>query len=138
MILIGHGLSSSGLFALVNGYYERTYSRNLLVNKGLLHVVPGVGLMWFLLVAANMAIPPSLNLVAEVFAFIRVIGLIEEIAVVLVVYSLVTITYSLILYMGLHHGPTRPMVSFVRASPILYTVRAGHLIPLYTMFVFLF
>lgn len=40
IMLIAHGLSRSGLFALANFFYENTGSRNLIINKGIIHLVP--------------------------------------------------------------------------------------------------
>lgn len=34
VIIIGHGFTSPGMFALVNVNYERTHSRNLILQKG--------------------------------------------------------------------------------------------------------
>nr|YP_010586376.1 NADH dehydrogenase subunit 4 [Molanna truncata]UZZ44164.1 NADH dehydrogenase subunit 4 [Molanna truncata] len=66
VLLIGHGLCSSGLFCLVNFNYERLMSRSLLINKGILSIMPGLSLWWFLLLISNMAAPPSLNLLGEI------------------------------------------------------------------------
>ena len=47
LIIVGHGLCSSGLFALVNTFYLRRHSRLLVINKGYLILSPCVGLMFF-------------------------------------------------------------------------------------------
>ena len=36
IIIVSHGLVSSGIFAQVNSFYKKTHSRNILLNKGLL------------------------------------------------------------------------------------------------------
>jgi NADH-ubiquinone oxidoreductase chain 4 len=41
-LIIAHGLCSSGLFCLANVSYERTGSRSLLVNRGLLNLIPSI------------------------------------------------------------------------------------------------
>lgn len=66
LILIAHGLCSSGLFCLVNIAYERTESRRILINKGLLTIIPRITIWWFLLRACNIAAPTSLNLLGEI------------------------------------------------------------------------
>nr|YP_010248512.1 NADH dehydrogenase subunit 4 [Turanogryllus eous]QTK22276.1 NADH dehydrogenase subunit 4 [Turanogryllus eous] len=66
MMMVGHGLCSSGLFCLANIVYERLGSRSLLINKGLMCLMPSLTLWWFLLSSSNMAAPPSLNLLAEI------------------------------------------------------------------------
>lgn len=44
VLILGHGLCSSGLFCLANLVYERLGSRSLLVGRGLLGVFPGMAL----------------------------------------------------------------------------------------------
>lgn len=66
VILIAHGLCSSGLFCLVNIVYERTERRRILINKGLLIIIPSLTIWWFLLRACNIAAPTSLNLLGEI------------------------------------------------------------------------
>ena len=74
IVIVGHGLCSSGLFCLANVVYERLGSRSLLISKGLLNFMPRIGLWWFLLRIGNMAAPPTLNLLGEVHLIIRVIA----------------------------------------------------------------
>lgn len=66
LIIIAHGLCSSGLFCLANIIYERLRSRRILINKGLICFIPRIALWWFLLCSSNMSAPPSLNLLSEV------------------------------------------------------------------------
>jgi len=44
IIMISHGVCSSGLFFLVNVYYSRTLSRLLLLNKGMIRILPSLRL----------------------------------------------------------------------------------------------
>lgn len=41
-IMVAHGLCSSGLFFLVNLFYERLGSRRLLINKGIMLFFPRI------------------------------------------------------------------------------------------------
>jgi NADH-ubiquinone oxidoreductase chain 4 len=43
-LIIAHGLCSSGLFFLVNLFYERLRRRSLLINKGMLSFIPRVSI----------------------------------------------------------------------------------------------
>lgn len=43
-IIVAHGLCSSGLFCLANITYERLGSRRLLINKGLINLIPRLSL----------------------------------------------------------------------------------------------
>ena len=44
VIIVGHGLCSSGLFCLANIVYERIGSRSLLIGKGLINFIPRIAL----------------------------------------------------------------------------------------------
>lgn len=44
VLIIGHGLCSSGLFCLSNIVYERTGRRSLFINKGLINFMPRMAL----------------------------------------------------------------------------------------------
>ena len=44
IIIVAHGLCSSGLFFLANNVYERTSSRRLFISKGLLNLAPSLSL----------------------------------------------------------------------------------------------
>jgi NADH-ubiquinone oxidoreductase chain 4 len=73
IIIISHGLSSSGLFCIVNIYYERSRRRSLFINKGILGVLPIFSLILFMLCAANVSAPPTVNLLSEIGLIIRVL-----------------------------------------------------------------
>lgn len=66
LIILAHGLCSSGLFFLVGIIYNLTNRRRLIVNKGLINLIPSISLWWFLLLACNIACPPTINLLAEI------------------------------------------------------------------------
>jgi len=73
-IILGHGLCARGLFFLVNVLFKRTNSRNLLVVCGSIFFIPIISLLWFLIVVANIAAPPTLNLLNEIFLIIRALN----------------------------------------------------------------
>lgn len=43
-LMIAHGLCSSGIFCLTNIVFERTSSRNMLLCKGLIQIIPSMAL----------------------------------------------------------------------------------------------
>nr|YP_004300390.1 NADH dehydrogenase subunit 4 [Sturnus cineraceus]ADZ10845.1 NADH dehydrogenase subunit 4 [Sturnus cineraceus] len=65
ILMISHGLTSSMLFCLANTNYERTHSRILLLARGLQPLLPLMASWWLLANLANMALPPTTNLMAE-------------------------------------------------------------------------
>ncbi len=73
IIIVAHGISSPGIFALANLNYEKTKTRNILLQKGLHIIQPSLSFFWFVLIAANIAAPPSLNLMSEILICIRIL-----------------------------------------------------------------
>nr|YP_010554641.1 NADH dehydrogenase subunit 4 [Ceratopsyche cerva]UYO79274.1 NADH dehydrogenase subunit 4 [Ceratopsyche cerva] len=104
ILMVGHGLCSSGLFVLINLMYERLGSRSLLINKGLLNLMPNLSLWWFLLLSSNMAAPPSLNLFGEISLFISIISWSSISMMILIMISFFSAAYSLYLFSFSQHG----------------------------------
>nr|YP_007317336.1 NADH dehydrogenase subunit 4 [Procambarus fallax]AGA56113.1 NADH dehydrogenase subunit 4 [Procambarus fallax]ALM30840.1 NADH dehydrogenase subunit 4 [Procambarus fallax]ALM30853.1 NADH dehydrogenase subunit 4 [Procambarus fallax] len=104
IIMVGHGLCSSGLFCLSNIIYERLGSRSLLINKGLLNLMPSLGLWWFLLSISNMAAPPTLNLLGEINLIISMISWSKVSMISLIGLSFFSAAYTLYLYSISQHG----------------------------------
>nr|YP_010261222.1 NADH dehydrogenase subunit 4 [Eiconaxius baja]UIB39163.1 NADH dehydrogenase subunit 4 [Eiconaxius baja] len=104
VVMIGHGLCSSGLFCLANMVYERTSSRSLLISKGLLNFMPSLGLWWFLLSISNMAAPPSLNLLGEISLILSVMSWSKLSMIGIALLSFFSATYTLYMYSTSQHG----------------------------------
>nr|YP_009918982.1 NADH dehydrogenase subunit 4 [Elodes minuta]QMP96562.1 NADH dehydrogenase subunit 4 [Elodes minuta] len=104
LMMISHGLCSSGLFCLANISYERLGSRNLFINKGLINMMPSMSLWWFLLVSSNMAAPPSLNLLSEICLINSMVSwsMLSMLGIMLI--SFFSAAYSLYLYSFIQHG----------------------------------
>nr|UFZ13432.1 NADH dehydrogenase subunit 4 [Protochauliodes humeralis] len=103
-MMIAHGLCSSGLFCLANISYERTGSRSLLLNKGLMNFMPSMCLWWFLLISSSMAAPPSLNLLGEISLLNSILGWSFYTMMFLMLMSFFSAVYSLFLYSYSQHG----------------------------------
>lgn len=103
-LIIAHGLCSSGLFFLVNLFYERLRSRSLLINKGMLSFIPRVSIWWFLLCSRNMAAPPTINLLGEIGLLNRIIGWSKILIILLIFISFFRAAYTLYLYSFGQHG----------------------------------
>nr|VFU78796.1 NADH dehydrogenase subunit 4 [Proasellus assaforensis] len=104
LVMLGHGFCSSGLFCIANMNYERSGTRSLLVMKGSQSILPALTLWWFLLVAANMAAPPSMNLLGEVHSILGLVkwSVLSSLPVVGLVFF--AAAYSLYLYVSTQHG----------------------------------
>ncbi|BBV28443.1 NADH dehydrogenase subunit 4 (mitochondrion) [Teleogryllus occipitalis] len=104
LMMIGHGLCSSGLFCLSNIVYERLGSRSLIINKGLMCLMPSLTLWWFLLSSSNMAAPPSLNLLAEISLINSVMSWNWFSMLMIAFMSFFGAAYSLYLFSYSQHG----------------------------------
>lgn len=103
-LIIAHGLCSSGLFCLANISYERLGRRRLLINKGLLNFIPSIALWWFLLRSANIAAPPTLNLLGEISLINRIVSWSWLTILILSLLSFFSAAYTLYLYAYRQHG----------------------------------
>nr|QNE85509.1 NADH dehydrogenase subunit 4 [Empis trigramma] len=103
-LMIAHGLCSSGLFCLANISYERMGSRSLMINSGLLNFMPSMALWWFLLSSANMAAPPTLNLLGEISLLNSIVSWSWVSMIMLALLSFFSAAYSLYLYSYSQHG----------------------------------
>nr|QZI85907.1 NADH dehydrogenase subunit 4 [Aromia bungii] len=104
VMMLAHGLCSSGLFCLANIGYECLGSRSLYINKGLLNVMPSLSFWWFLLCSSNMAAPPSLNLLGEIMLINSLISFSNISMIFLSLVSFFSAVYSLFLYSYSQHG----------------------------------
>nr|AXA45534.1 NADH dehydrogenase subunit 4 [Paederus fuscipes] len=104
VMMIAHGLCSSGLFCLSNINYERLMSRSLFLNKGLINLMPSMSLWWFLLSSSNMAAPPSFNLLGEIMLINSLVSWDFYLMIMLSLISFFSAAYSLYLYSYSQHG----------------------------------
>nr|YP_010352875.1 NADH dehydrogenase subunit 4 [Tropostreptus hamatus]UOF70189.1 NADH dehydrogenase subunit 4 [Tropostreptus hamatus] len=135
ILMVGHGLCSSGLFCLANINYERLHSRSVLVNKGLINLLPSGALMWFLLVSSNMAAPMSLNLMGEISLLGCLLKYSEFMMLILVLLSFFSAAYCLYLYSSIQHGSlVKGVMPFYELLTVEYLVLLLHWIPLNALF----
>ena len=104
LIIIRHGLCSSGLFCLANLSYDRTIRRRIIINKGMLNLIPRITFWWFLLCTSNMSAPPSLNLLREIGLLIRILNWSNLTFFILIIFSFFRAGYCLYLFSFRQHG----------------------------------
>nr|QIT06577.1 NADH dehydrogenase subunit 4 [Paranurophorus simplex] len=104
MMMISHGLSSSGLFCIVNMYYERSSSRSFYMNKGLISIFPIFCGSIFMLSAANIAAPPSINLISEIFLMASIVGFDCILIALFSVGSFLGAVFTIFMFSYTQHG----------------------------------
>lgn len=126
LIIICHGFASPGIFAGANMYYERSHSRRVILNKGLLGAIPALTLFWFSLIVLNFGGPFTANLLSEIL----LINILRGVSLILLVWAagmcFFSLVYNLILYASLNQGEnnnrTPPQKLIVREILILLNI----------------
>lgn len=131
MMMVSHGVSSSGLFAVANVRYIMTGSRQLASFKGRFNYAPEVGGLWFLLLLANIAGPPSLNLVREVLIMTRVLRVSRHLAFVVFASIVMGASYNLYLFAS-HVGGGQTNISNISSLDLLQG--RLHVVPMLILF----
>nr|YP_010692465.1 NADH dehydrogenase subunit 4 [Cepora nadina]WBV74618.1 NADH dehydrogenase subunit 4 [Cepora nadina] len=135
VLMIGHGLCSSGMFCLSNINYERLGSRSLFINKGMMSFMPSMSLWWFLFMIGNMAAPPSMNFLGEVELINSMVSWSSLTMIMLMLISFFSAGYSLYLFSYSQHGKyNMSLYSFYTGVSREYLLLFLHWLPLNIIF----
>ena len=104
IIIFAHGVCSSGIFAWANIIYERSHSRSLILNKGLLRVSPFIRIIWAILIIGNFGGPFTLNLLGEIILIINIISISFVFFLCVIILSFFSAAYRLILFRSTQQG----------------------------------
>lgn len=131
IIIISHGVCSSGLFCAVNIYYERSGSRGFIFNKGFIRILPVFTLSFFILCGANIAAPPTINLLSEISLIARIIKFDYLMLLFFPLGSYLGALFTLYLFSNSQHGKFfEGLIFFSFISFREYHLIFVHLIPL--------
>nr|YP_008080767.1 NADH dehydrogenase subunit 4 [Coendou insidiosus]AFQ55799.1 NADH dehydrogenase subunit 4 [Coendou insidiosus] len=130
-LMIAHGLTSSLLFCLANSNYERTHSRTMILTRGLQTMMPLMATWWFLSSLTNLALPPTINLIGELFIIMATFSWCNFTIILTGLNMLITALYSLYMLIStqrgkLPHHIINMMPSFTRENSLMTL----HIIPL--------
>nr|UYF08482.1 NADH dehydrogenase subunit 4 [Stenchaetothrips biformis] len=135
MLMVAHGLCSSGLFFLANVLYERSGSRSIFLNKGLMSMFPSLSTWWFIFCSLNMACPPSLNLISEIFLLNGLISWSFIFVFFLMFLSFLSGVYNLFLFSFCNHGSIYSSIFFFNSCYLLeYYILYLHFFPVFFFF----
>nr|YP_009330288.1 NADH dehydrogenase subunit 4 [Orchesella cincta]ANJ04205.1 NADH dehydrogenase subunit 4 [Orchesella cincta] len=130
MMMIAHGLASSGLFCVVNMYYERVGSRSMFLIKGFILILPLFSLFFFMLCAANIAAPPTINLLSEIFLMISILKFSKFMLLLFPIASYLGAVFTLFLFSYSQHGKINfGGYSYYNVNSREYMLLVLHLIP---------
>ena len=110
IIILAHGVCSSGIFSCANIIYERSHSRRIILNKAKLNLFPIISRFWFLLCIANFGGPFTYNLLGEILLIINLNSIRSIILLLIIIISFFSATYSIILYSNLQQGVNNNLI----------------------------
>lgn len=125
-IIIAHGLVSSAIFCLANITYEVTHTRSIILTKGILLTIPILSIWWFIFSCANIAAPPTINLLREILLITATLSHSLTLAIPLILIRFIAAAYSLFLYSTINHG-----------APLLLSNSTPSIPPRYLLLIFL-
>nr|YP_009178511.1 NADH dehydrogenase subunit 4 [Leopardus tigrinus]AKE36321.1 NADH dehydrogenase subunit 4 [Leopardus tigrinus]WLN41597.1 NADH dehydrogenase subunit 4 [Leopardus tigrinus pardinoides] len=133
-LMIAHGLTSSALFCLANSNYERVHSRTMILARGLQTVLPLMAAWWLLASLANLALPPTINLIGELFVVMASFSWSNMTIILMGMNIIITALYSLYMLITTQRGKYTHHIkninpSFTRENALM----ALHLLPLFLL-----
>nr|YP_009029807.1 NADH dehydrogenase subunit 4 [Gymnura poecilura]AHY81158.1 NADH dehydrogenase subunit 4 [Gymnura poecilura] len=115
-LMVAHGLVSSALFCLANTNYERTHTRTLLLTRGLQIIFPLMAISWLLMNLANLALPPTPNLLGELLIISSLFKWSHWTILLTSLGVLLTASYSLYMFIMTQRGPLPTHLTFMYPS----------------------
>nr|YP_009024187.1 NADH dehydrogenase subunit 4 [Nipponnemertes punctatula]AGL46765.1 NADH dehydrogenase subunit 4 [Nipponnemertes punctatula] len=138
MMMVGHGLCSSCLFVLASLGYDLYGTRSVYLVKGMLVFFPSLSLWWFLMVVGNMAAPPTLNLISELFLLMSLLTFSWFLFVLLGIMGVLVGAYSLYFFVASNHGEGLVGSGYFENLKVSsFFSFFLHFFPLYFLFLFL-
>nr|UFX54203.1 NADH dehydrogenase subunit 4 [Cryptotis merriami] len=130
-LMIAHGLTSSMLFCLANTNYERIHSRTMILARGLQTILPLMATWWLLANLTNLALPPTINLIGELFIMLSSFSWSNITMLLMGLNVVITALYSLYMLIMTQRGKYTHHIntikpSFTRENALM----ALHIIPL--------
>nr|AZQ07471.1 NADH dehydrogenase subunit 4 [Camelus bactrianus]AZQ07744.1 NADH dehydrogenase subunit 4 [Camelus dromedarius] len=130
-LMVAHGLTSSMLFCLANTNYERTHSRTMILARGLQTLLPLMAMWWLLASLANLALPPTINLLGELFVVMSAFSWSNITIILMGANMMITALYSLYMLIMTQRGKHTHHINNIKPT---YTrensLMALHMLPL--------
>nr|YP_006234164.1 NADH dehydrogenase subunit 4 [Paratemnoides elongatus]AEX37722.1 NADH dehydrogenase subunit 4 [Paratemnoides elongatus] len=104
VLMVAHGLCSSGLFMMMDSIYSTMKTRMFILSKSL-GFSSSLMVMWlFFMCVSNMSAPPTINLYSEVFLLFSGFNYSFNIVLIMVLVCFLCAYFSLFLFINPSHG----------------------------------
>nr|YP_009027715.1 NADH dehydrogenase subunit 4 [Tarsius wallacei]AGQ42727.1 NADH dehydrogenase subunit 4 [Tarsius wallacei] len=115
-LMIAHGLTSSLLFCLANTNYERVHSRTMTLARGLQTLLPLAATWWLLASLANLALPPTINLIGELVVMMASFSWSHLTIILVGMNMIITALYSLYMLTTTQRGKYTYHINYINPS----------------------
>nr|AXV54269.1 NADH dehydrogenase subunit 4 [Nesiotites hidalgo] len=115
-LMIAHGLTSSMLFCLSNTNYERIHSRTMILARGLQTMLPLMAMWWLLASLTNLALPPTINLIGEIFIMMSSFSWSNITIILMGVNVVITALYSLYMLITTQRGKLSHHINTIKPT----------------------
>ena len=119
LMMLAHGLVSSGLFMTSSIIYWRFHSRLIKYFKGLAFYMPVFSILVFILILGNISFPLTLNFISELISIIAAIKLSLILGILCCLGSFFGVIYSFYLYNRIFFGQSNNYISNPREVNIM-------------------
>lgn len=103
--MMSHGVISAGLFFVVDMLYQRTHTREISAYGGIVHTIPKISVIAFLLVLGLISVPLTSGFVGEVMVMLSVFKISPVFGVLIALGVILAPIYGLTFYRNVFLGP---------------------------------
>lgn len=114
VMMIAHGLVSSGLFMSASVLYVRHHSRILRYYRGIVFTMPIFSTVNLVFILANIGFPISFNFIAEFFSIVTAFNYSYIVGLLTCLGCIISTIYALYFYNRIHFGVTSLHLIFSR------------------------
>ena len=130
LIILGHGFCSSALFFIVNFFYERSHTRQIVLLRGQINFFLQVSYWWFLFLIVNFSAPPFITLLGESLILMQITQLRMFFATIGLFVSFFVAVFCIYLFSSISHGKISRVLGAVAENKTVYVVLYTHFFPL--------
>lgn len=114
VMMLAHGLVSSGLFMTSAVVYVRHHSRAIRYFRGITTIMPVFSSLALILILANIGFPLTFNFIAEFLAILAALNYSYLVGALSCVGALLSVVYALYFYNRIYFGHLSPHLAFGR------------------------
>ena len=138
LMLLSHGVCSSGIFYFMGVTYNISKRRSMLIIKGIISLVSSYTFLMFLLFTPNMAVPLTINLFSEIYILFNVVYFDLNLLCLTLLGIFLVAYFTILLFTNLSHGLSHRVSMLNKVLKFdVYLVGVVHVFIMQISFVFI-